>query len=449
MARIALVDGNSFYASCEEAFQPWLKKRPVVVLSNNDGCIVAANARAKQLDAWLAQQSIQLGQGGFKAARPTSLMYQPYFKVAPYLKEMGAAVFSSNYELYADMSARMHSLLGQCAPRQEIYSIDECFLDLAGLEVADWTEYGRGIQSRIAQGLGLPVAVGIAATHTLAKLANHLAKRTPAYAGVLDLAALSESAKAAIFATVPVSSVWGIGQRLTRRLHAMGVETVRDFIRCDPRQIRRRFSVREEKILRELRGESCLSALDPDGPNQQIRVSRSFGQPVTQWAALAEAMSAFAQRAGEKLRRQNATCQAVNVMLRTNPHAPDFYQAQATQPLVQPTQDTRWLIKQGKALLAGLWQPERAYRKVQVTLSHIQQVGPCQVDCWASDVGPVASENASVLMATMDELNKKMGRGAVQFAAAGMRESPRSWQMRRSHCSPRYTTRWDELMKVH
>lgn len=449
MARIALVDGNSFYASCEEAFQPWLKQRPVVVLSNNDGCIVAANARAKALDAWLADQKIQLGRkGGFKAAMPDSLMYQPYFKVAPYLKKMGAAVFSSNYELYADMSARMHGLLGRFAPGQEIYSIDECFLDLSGVRCDDFTAYGQQIKAAVAQGLGLPVAIGIGATHTLAKLANHLAKRNRGYEGVLDLTALSPAACEAIYASVPVSRIWGVGQRLSSRLGDMGIKTVRDFKACEPHQIRRRFSIREEKIVRELRGESCLSALDPEGPNQQIRVSRSFGQPVTQWDDLTQALATFTQRAGEKLRRQGATCQAISVMLRTNPHAPDYYQAQTTVPLVQPTQDTRWLTRLGKQGLKSLWQPGRAYHKVQVTLSQIRVDGPVQYDCLLADAQQSDSARSEALMQTLDALNRKMGRGTVQLAAAGMREQARPWKMKRNRCSRRYTTRWDELMRV-
>ncbi|MGC9386841.1 MAG: Y-family DNA polymerase [Hydrogenovibrio sp.] len=449
MAVFALVDGNSFYASCQVAFDPSLRQRPVVVLSNNDGCIVAANDRAKGVDEQLKQAHQTFGQGGYQAARPESLMYQPYFKVKPFLDDMGAAVFSSNYELYADMSNRMHAILGTFSNRQEIYSIDESFLELSQVAHLDLTAYGQEIKRTVRQCLGLPVAVGIAPSRTLAKLANHLAKKVAGYDGVLDLTVLAPTTLEALLETVPVDKVWGIGRRLSPQLRELGVETACDLKRCDVKWVRSRFSVTVARIVRELNGESCLDAAEmPDG-QRQIISSRSFGRPLTQLAPMQEAVSSYAARAAEKLRQQGRVCQAVTVSVRSSPFASKhaFYQASHTVPLIYPSDHTVLLVKQAKRALKRIWRVGVAYQKATVVLSGVAAKGAVQLDCFAPEPRYSPNERAERLMAVMDQLNQTWGRGTVQLASAGM-QNGQAWRMRRERMSPRYTTRWDELPVV-
>ena len=294
MAVFALVDANSFYASCEIAFNPKLEQRPVVVLSNNDGCIVAANHIAKALAKQFAPKDF--GRGGYQSAKPTSMMFQPYFKLEGFFKRFNTAVFSSNYELYGDMSSRMHQLLATFAARQEIYSIDESFLDLSGMEKWNLTEYGHSIKRCIKQGLGLPVAVGIGPSKTLAKLANHLAKKTAAHQGVLDLTALAPPVVDMLLKQVAVGDVWGVGRKLSEQLNTLGIKTALDLKQANVKSLRKRFSVVMERTIMELNGQACLSLEDVAPDKQQILSSKSFGQAVKDYAYLEQAVASYTDR---------------------------------------------------------------------------------------------------------------------------------------------------------
>ncbi|QAB15044.1 Y-family DNA polymerase [Hydrogenovibrio thermophilus] len=449
MAVFALVDGNSFYASCQVAFEPALRHRPVVVLSNNDGCIVAANARAKAVDELLKQQRGDFGPGGYRAARPDSLMYQPYFKVKPYLDRIQAVVFSSNYELYADMSSRMHALLGEFSRRQEIYSIDESFLDLS--DVAHWnlTDYGQEIKRKVLQCLGLPVAVGLGHSRTQAKLANHLAKKHEAYQGVLDLTALTPLSVDLLLKQVTVDKVWGVGKRLSAKLVDQGILTAYDLKSCDLKWIRRCYSVTVERIVRELRGESCLGVNSHESSERQIISSRSFGRSVTEWEPMAQAVSAYVSRAGEKLRQQGKVCQFVTVSIRSSPYTKrgEPYQASQTVPLIYPSDNTVLLVKQAKRALQSIWRSGVFYQKASVVLSGVTGKGAVQMDCFAPDPKYSANARSDRLMSVVDGLNQTMGKGTIQLASEGMKNH-QAWRMRRNLMSGRYTTRWDELRVV-
>jgi DNA polymerase V len=446
MSVFALVDANSFYASCEIAFNPSLEGRPVVVLSNNDGCIVAANKLAKDLAKQYPQH---YGLGGYQSAKPTSMMFQPYFKVQGFLKRFNTAVFSSNYELYGDMSARMHRMLGEFASHQEIYSIDESFLDFTGMQKWNLTEYGQTIKSTIKQGLGLPVAVGIGHSKTLAKLANHLAKTIDGYNGVLDLTELSEPVVNSLLSRVQVGDVWGIGRKLSAQLVDMGVKTALDLKQANVSTLRKRFSVVMERTVLELNGHACLALEDIAPAKKQIISSKSFGQPVGSLEHLEQAVASYTTRATEKLRAQGSTCQYISVAIRTNPFKPheSFYSNHHTYGLVYPTDNTVLLIKMAKRALKRIYQLGLNYHKASITLSDIQPKGAMQLDVFAQDPVYSANPKSDALMAVMDKINQTMGRGTLQLAAEGLQHK-KEWAMRRNHCSPRYTTRIDEVLTV-
>ncbi|MBD3771800.1 MAG: Y-family DNA polymerase [Rhodobacterales bacterium] len=444
MPIFALIDANSFYASCQMAFDPSLKNRPVVVLSNNDGCIVAANAQAKALDA----QIHHLGDGGYRAATSQSMMFQPYFKVAKLLQQHRTAVFSSNYELYADMSHRLHSVIGQFSPHQEIYSIDESFLELSDLPIDHLGDYAAEIRRRVWQWLGLPVAVGIGPTKTLAKLANHLAKKRADLNGILDLTALSATTLATLLQQVKVGQVWGVGKQLSQQLEAQGILTARDLQQACPKQIRRRYSVTVERIVAELNGQSCL-ALHEHHPNKQhIVSSRSFGQLVQELDAMKQAVASYTAIAAQKLRQQGSVCQSVGVSILTprfQNHLPQ-YRNSVQIPLIYPSDNSVLLSKIALKGLQQIWRDGYLYQKAAVTLGHITPKGALQTDMFAVNPRYSANPKADALMQVMDSLNRQFGKHSVQLANSGL--NTRHWQMKREQLSPRYTTRWEELPKA-
>lgn len=445
----ALVDGNSFYASCEIAFQPKLANRPVVVLSNNDGCIVAANAVAKSLGEQWMQQRGSLGSGGYRSAVPTNMMFQPYFKIKPLLDRYQAAVFSSNYELYADMSSRMHRLVGRFAPRQEIYSIDESFLDLSGLSHLDLTQYGLQIKQTVQQGIGIPVAVGIAQTKTLAKLANHLAKKQLSQQGVFDLTQFKDEALNALLAQVGVEKIWGIGRQLAKQLQQDHIQTVRDLKMANAKRIRQRYGVVVERTLRELNGESCLALESVRANKQQIICSRSFGIALQRYQEMESAVVNYACRAAEKLRQQQSVCNFVTVWVTTNPFDDKrpVYRNQQTIGLIYPSDNSSLLTKLVKRALKQIWVPGLSYQKAGVILSEIAAKGALQEDIFAPNPTYSGNPKQAKLMALMDQLNLTSGKNTLFLAAAGIPDK-QGWHMKRDLMSPRYTTCWDELLTV-
>ncbi|MBO1923027.1 Y-family DNA polymerase [Thiomicrorhabdus sp. 6S3-12] len=449
MGRIfALIDGNAFYASCQMAFEPALQGRPVVVLSNNDGCIVAANAEAKNLNSELLAKVKSLGDGGYYAARPDNMMFQPYFKVKWLLDKHRAKVFSSNYELYADMSNRMHQLLGRFAPRQEVYSIDESFLEFTAVHPSLYPQglaaYGEQIRVAVRQDLGLPVAVGFGSTKTLAKLANHLAKKLPQYQGVCDLTALPTEALSRLLKQVDVGQVWGVGRRLNQALRRDGIITVEDLRQADRARLRVRYGVVLERTAAELNGISCLQLEQVRG-KKQIVVSRSFSQKVSDFERLAEALIVYSSRAAEKLRRQNSVCQIVTVFIRTDPYAPETYYAPShATSLIYPSDNSVLFAKIVRRALRQIWRPGFRFHKAGVVLSELQPKTQLQLDLFAAQPKFSANPRQDKLMTVMDQLNRKHGRGSLFLASSGS-SRPQGWQMARNLLSPRYTTRWEDI----
>lgn len=427
MPVFALVDCNNFYASCEKLFDPRLAGKPVVVLSNNDGCVVARSAEAKAL-------GVPMGA--------------PWHQLRELARRTGIVAFSSNYALYADMSNRVVEVLGRFSGGLEVYSIDESFLDLSGyhgLNEGGLFGYGVEIRRRVGQWLGLAVCVGIGASKTLAKLANFCAKKGLAGRdGVCDFTVMSERELNELFEAIPVEEVWGVGRRLSERLREMGIETVRGL--RDAETIRSRFSVVLERTVRELRGDSCLELEEVVPAKQQIMSSRSFGQYVYALDELREAVASYIARAAEKLRAQDCLAGAVQVHIRTNPFKPrePQYQRSVMAPLPEPTADTRALVGFAVKLLESIFRPGYAYQKAGVMLTELQPFEQRQGTLFG--VGSeVEMERSAALMSAMDQINARWGRGSVRVSAEGVE---RAWQMRRGHLSPAYTTSWEDLPPV-
>lgn len=418
----ALCDVNSFYASCETVFRPDLKGRPVVVLSNNDGCVIARSPEAK----------------------PFVKMGEPYFKQKDMFRRHGIIAFSSNYELYADMSNRVMTTLEELSPRCEIYSIDEAFCDLTGVRnCRDLTDFGREIRETVLRRTHLTVGVGIAQTKTLAKLANHAAKQWQRQTGgVVDLSNLERQRK--LMALLPVDEVWGVGRRISKKLEAMGIKTVLQLADTDIRFIRKHFNVVLERTVRELRGEPCLGLEEFAPVKQEIVCSRSFGGRITEYHEMRQAICSYASRAAEKLRGEHQYCRFISAFVKTSPFALNepYYGNSASVKLLTPTQDSRDIITAATKCLDAIWRDGHRYQKAGVMLGDFYSQGVAQLNLF-DDNAP--RKNSGKLMEVLDHLNAKNGRGALYFAGQGIQTT---WQMKREMLSPRYTTRYSDLIKV-
>ena len=423
--QFALVDVNNFYVSCERVFQPELATTPMVVLSNNDGCAVARSNEVKAL-------GVRMGV--------------PWFKMKDLAKQHGIRAFSSNYTLYGDMSNRVALVLRDFSPEIEIYSIDEAFLrietvaQLYGGSVA----MGEQIRHRVKQWTGLPVCVGVAPTKTLAKLANHMAKKRPEFDGVCDLHALSRPERLGYMADIDVGEVWGVGPRLAPRLKEMGIQSVLDLRNASPKTLRSHFGVVMERVCSELRGISCLELEQVAPSKQQIMSSRSFGHSVEALDELREAVASYVARAAEKLRRQGSVCAAVHVFVQCNPFRPEEPQNNAgtTVALITPSDDTMVLTAAALRGLKTIYRAGFRYKKAGIMLTLLSNKGVQQGSLFDAAADQARS---AALMSAMDEVNRLFGSGMLRSGASGTRQR---WSMRSENRSPRFTTRWDELPVV-
>lgn len=422
MTTFALIDGNNFYVSCERVFNPRLENKPVVVLSNNDGCAVARSAEVKAL-------GVKMGT--------------PWFQMQDLAREHGVIALSSNYTLYADMSNRMMSVLRQYSPHQEVYSIDECFLGLDGIH-QDLTAYGQQMRQQVRRWTGIPVCVGIGPTKTLTKLANHIAKKGAKWNGVCDLGALPEAALNDLLAGIEVGEVWGVGRRLREQLAEMHIYTVLALKQADPALIRRRFSVVLERTVLELRGISCMELEQVAPDKQQIVCSRSFGMAVLTLEKLGEAVSSYMTRAAQKLRRQSSAAGALHVFITTGPFRekdPQYSQG-ITIPLPQASDDTPQLIRVALWALKRIYRPGFRYAKTGVMLMDLGPASRRQTTLFTDDV---AERRSATLMLTLDNINRKMGKDALFLASSGI---GKAWRMQQGNKSPCYTTSWKQLAQV-
>ncbi len=419
-AAIALIDCNNFYVSCERVFDPKLAGRPVVVLSNNDGCIIARSNEAKAL-------GIRMGA--------------PLFKSQHRVDAYGIKVLSSNYTLYGDMSNRVMATLQEFTPDVEVYSIDEAFLGLDAPRGSSLTSFGRKIRETVYRWTGIPISVGIAETKTLAKVANHTAKQSKDASGVLDLTASAH--RDHVLSCTPVEEIWGVGRQYAKLLKARGIETARELRDADTRWARRRMTVVGARIVEELRGVSCLPLELCPPPKKSITVSRSFGEVTEFQSDLREAVAFFTARAAEKLRRGELVAGALTVFITTNRFGTDClqYSNAATVEMAYPTDSTQELKEQAFNLLKRIFRPNYLYKKAGVMLTALIPASPLTARMYDDEKW----QRQRRLTEAVDAINRKLGRDTVRFGAAKLKDR---WRMKSERRSPRYTTKWNELVTV-
>ena len=417
----ALIDCNNFYASCERVFDPSLRNRPIVILSNNDGCVIARSSEAKELD-------IAMGS--------------PEFKVRRILKKHSVAVRSSNYALYGDMSRRVFETIESITDDLELYSIDEAFARLHASTETDLASLGRTIRNRVRRHTGIPVSVGIGLTKTLAKLANERAKKDPAYGGVCSM--MQPRIIRDTLKEYPVSGVWGIGKKLSLHLNRHGVETAAQLCTMPDKWIRSNMKVTGLRTVLELRGTPCLEIEESLDAKKGIMSSRSFGKPVSDSEQLMQAVSTFTARAAEKLRSQGCVAGSLTVTISTdkyrNPNRP--YKFSRTQTLKSPTASTPALTAAAGRITGYLFKNGMVYKKASVMLTGLIPRNEIQADLFSADR---YSGKDHRLMESMDQINSRFGKQTVLSASSGLNPE---WKMKQQHLSGRYTTQWDELMMV-
>ena len=416
----ALVDCNNFYVSCERLFRPSLRGRPVVVLSNNDGCIIARSNEAKAL-------GIPMGE--------------PYFKAKAQLRHGGVRVFSSNYALYGDLSCRVMAVLMREEPEVEIYSIDESFVRLWPQHGWSMTERGRELRETIDRQVGIPVSIGMGSTKTRAKIATGIAKKYPGYGGVFDLENCSDPD--AVLAATPVGKVWGIGRKSTARLAGRGIHTALDLKSSDRERIGKLLGLTGLKTMMELRGEPCISLEQCPPARKSIVSSRSFCNPVTALDDLHEAIACYISIAARKLRDQGLAAGHLHVFLSTSKHRTDIprFSGSLARSVGEATSSTPHLLKIGGQLLETLYKPGYQYNKAGIMLTELSPASMRQQNLFL----PPEDKRSKPVMQALDRINDRWGRDTVRYAASGLE---RGWGMKQQWKSPAYTTRWSELPLV-
>lgn len=414
---LALVDCNSFYASCEQVFRPDLRDKPVVVLSNNDGFVVARSKQAKALGI-------------------DDLVN--FFKVEHILRKHNVAIFSSNYPLYGDISNRVMSTLHHFSPRVEMYSIDEMFLDFQGMR-ENLTQYGHQIRHTVWKHVRIPVGVGIAPTKTLAKIANHVAKKHRQGNGVCILD--SPQKWEWVLRRLPVTKVWGVGDRLAKRLVELDIYTAWDLASSHAKQVRKRSSVSLEKTIEELNGRACFEFEELPPAKKQIYCTRGFGNKLTEQAPIAQAVSLYVRRAAEKLRMQKHLATTMHVFIHTSPFEPNYFSNSIIIQLPYPTDDTRIITRFAKEGVKRIFKPGHRYLKAGIGLISLIERKNYQLDL----LHPGQPHQSNVLMGSLDQVNARFGKGTVHLAAEGF---TKKWYMRQQFTSPEYTTRWKDIPKA-
>lgn len=419
MAIFALLDCNNFYVSCERVFNPALENKPVIVLSNNNGCIIARSNEAKAL-------GIAMGS--------------PFFEYKNICRQHKVRIFSSNFPLYSDMSDRVMSTIRHFCPNVEVYSVDEAFLRLDGFDHQDAIKYAERLAQKIKQWTGIPVSIGVAPTKVLAKIANHFAK-TNKRINVISL--LDESSHDIALAKIHVTEIWRIGRNSSMKLNDLGIYTAKQLRDSDPKFIRKHLSVTGERLLHELRGISCLPLDMFSTASKNIRSARSFGRIIVEYEEIAEALAYYASKAAEKLRKQGSCTQAIHVFLKTNRFNTKevYYNKGFTASLVTPTNDTRIIIAAAKNALKQIFQPGLKYKKTGIILLDLSPFSTRQHDFFAVD----NSAKNDKVMAVLDTANQNWGAKSLFIAAQGIEQS---WQVCSDLRSPRYTTCWNELARV-
>lgn len=422
----ALIDINNCYVSCERVFNPSLNNKPVIVLSNNDGCAVARSQEAKDL--------------GIKMA-------VPFFQIQDLVNTHHVQVLSSNYALYAEMSRRFMMLLSDFVTpqEQEIYSIDECFLDLTAYAAQyDLTQYAHRILHRVATWLGLPVCIGIGHSKTQAKLANHIAKQQPHFKQVCNLVDMDLCAVEQLYQALPVNEVWGVGRKNNQRLKQLGIHSTLDLALAQPEMIRQQFSIVMQRTVLELNGLSCLELEQLHSTRQQIVASRSFGQRITQLDDLKEALSRYVQDAVSRLREQQLLCGHLVVFAQSSPFKQDqdYYHPSLSYALPEPTDNVLHICKLAMTLLEQLYKPNIAFKKCGV---HLLDLTPKHSHCGDLFSDYQQIETGQQLMQSLEQIQNKFGKNKLALGASRLPQ--RKWHMAQGQISPNYF-RWDQLLKI-
>ncbi|GHD00466.1 Y-family DNA polymerase [Zhihengliuella salsuginis] len=434
--RFALVDVNNFYVSCERVFDPRLADRPVVVLSNNDGCVVARSSEAKEL--------------GIKTGTP-------WFQLAPQAERMNLVARSSNYELYGDMSARVMEVIGRFGAWQEVYSIDESFLGLPAADEAALAGTARAVRAAVRRLVGVPVCVGVAPSKTLAKFANHIAKRNDHLAGVCSLGSMPPAELERLAARLPATELWGVGARTGDKLAGQGIQTIADLAAADPARIRKKFSVNLQRTVLELRGTACIPPIDERADAHQIMFSRSFSTPVDTAAAMADVMTVYAQSAASRLSARGLQAEVVTAFAGTSRFAAgEASNPSVSVPLPAPTDDPIAIVRTAVAALEARLVPGARYARAGVVLSGLTRAGAArqgELDLFAAqhdDGGPADGRGAGPaanLGSLLGEVKTRFGKGAIGLGSGGV-QAPAEWSMKRQYSSPKYTTEWKDLPVV-
>jgi DNA polymerase V len=419
MKLFGLIDCNNFYASCERVFDPTLEHKPVVVLSNNDGCVIARSNEAKKLGV---------------------VMGTPFYQCKKLFEKHDIKIFSSNYELYGDLSHRVMSSITHFYPEIEVYSIDEAFVSLDSFDHFNLIEYAKIVKSKVKQWTGIPISIGLGRTKTLAKIANHIAKKfTEAGVYMLTDPVVIEN----ILAKFPINNIWGIGRQLAKKLNARGIMTARDLRDADAKLMRREHSVVLEKLIHELRGEACLP-LEIIQPKKNIMCSHSFGKPLAEFDDIFAALTNYASKATLKLRRQFSRAQGIYVFLHTNPHntKKPYYFNQMSLRFAEASNSTSFIIQQARLCLEKIFKTGHDYKKAGVMLLDLVPEDINQIDIITSqDI----IKNDKV-MATLDQINQRLGKHTIFYASEGVQKN---WELRRDYISPRCSTRVEEAKTVY
>ena len=415
---IALIDCNNFYASCERIFNPKLMRKPIVVLSNNDGCIITRSAEAKKL-------GIKMGE--------------PYFKAKKIIDQNNVKVFSSNYSLYGDISQRVMETLAKFASEVEVYSIDEAFLALNGFENYELNTYCSYIRRTIKQWIGIPVSIGVSSTKTLSKIANNLAKKNEEYQGVCILKTwfdISEALK-----LTDIGDIWGIGRRLTNFLNKYNVSTAYDFIQLDRGWVRKNMGVVGEKTFLELCGVSCIELDLFPSDKKSCCVSRSFSKPIETLYDLEESVSTYGSRVAEKIREERLVAESMSIFVLTNyfNRKEKQYSNSIKLQLPYPTNDSLKIVKRSLEGIRKIYRKGYRYKKAGVILYGLSNANQTR-GLLDND-----RENSDAIMSTLDRINHRYGSSTIRLASEGI---TKTWRMKREKVSPCYTTRFDELVKV-
>jgi len=416
----ALVDCNNFFVSCERLFRPDLEGRPVVVLSSNDGCVVARSNEAKAL-------GIPMGA--------------PAFKFRYLFNQHKVVTFSANFEIYGDVSKRITALLTTVTPKIEIYSVDESFLDLSTLPIKDYAAWGRAVRESIFKNIGIPVSVGIAPSKTLAKLGADLGKIDQSYGGAVDWINASEEWAQEALASMPIKEIWGVGWRLAPKLKAEGISSALHLAQLRPQRAQQLMGIRGRQMVAELNGTSCFPLEREHKAAQSIMRGRTFGEDTNQLHVLESAIASMTTRAAFALRRDGLLARRIGLMTETNRHKPGYRRWAPELKLTQPTNDTGLIITMLIKKLQAIFNGTQQYHRLCVFLYDLVPEDALQTDV-LGQVDPKAHDKAAARMQALDQINTKHGRGKIYYAAEGL---GRAWEPKHQIRSPRYVSNWDEL----